>query len=153
MEITDLEMNLRHIFIDKELLERALTTNGWVNEHKQDPDRVQSQEAFSTLGDAVLKLIIVDKLIAKGIEDSGIITEDKKKAENRKTLARISREFNVGKFMKMGKSEREHDKIYENDDNLAETLEALIGAIYLDVGFDAAKKVIMTWSEFERFVV
>jgi dsRNA-specific ribonuclease len=55
--------------------------------------------------------------------------------------------------MIMGKSEREHDKIFDNDDSLAETLEALIGAIYLDVGFHAAKKVIMKWPEFERFVV
>lgn len=76
----------------------------------------------------------------------------KKNAENRKTLSRISRKFNVGEFMKIGEGEKEQ-KIYDNDKNLAETLEALIGAIYLDVGFDAAKKVIMKWSEFERLIV
>ena len=151
METTELEMNLGHIFVDEKLLERALITNMWVNEHNKDiPDseRIQSQEAFSTLGDAVLKLILVDKLIAKGIEDSGIITEEKKDAENNKTLSRISRKFIVGKFMKMGIGEKKQ-KIYDNDKNLADTLEALIGAIYLDVGFYAAKKVIMKWPEFE----
>lgn len=91
METTELEMNLGHLFIEKNLLERALTTNGWVNEHKQDFEHIKSQEAFSTLGDAVLKLILVDKLVAKGIEDCGIITEDKKKAENRRILSEISR--------------------------------------------------------------
>ena len=72
MEITELEVNIGHIFIDKKLLERALTTNAWVNEHSiPDTDRIQSQEAFCTLGDAVLKLILVDTLVAdKGIEDS-----------------------------------------------------------------------------------
>jgi len=149
METTELEMNLGHIFVDKKFLERALTTNGWANEHNKNIPSIQSQEAFCTLGDAVLKLILVDKLINKGIEDSGVITEEKKDAENRKTLSGISRKFNVGKFMKMGTGEKEHDKIYDNDDNLAETLEALIGAIYLDVGFDAAKKVIMKWPKFE----
>lgn len=152
MEMTELEVNIGHIFIDKKLLERALTTNAWVNEYSiPDTDRIQSQEAFCTLGDAVLKLILVDTLVAdKGIEDSGKITEDKKDAENRKNLSRISRKFDVGKFMKMGKGEKEHNKIYDNDDNLAETLEALIGAVYLDVGFGAAKKVIMKWPDFER---
>ena len=153
MEMTELEMNIGHIFIDKKLLERALTTNAWVNEHSiPDTDRIQSQEAFRTLGDAVLKLILVDILVAKGIEDSGKITEDKKDAENREKLSMISRKFNIGKFMKMGKGEKEHNKIYDNDDNLAETLEALIGAVYLDVGFDAAKKVIMKWPDFERLL-
>jgi dsRNA-specific ribonuclease len=154
MEMTELEKDIGHIFIDKKLLERALTTNGWVNEHGiSGKDRIQSQETFCTLGDAVLKLILVNTLVVdKGIEDSGTITEEKKDAENRTALSRISRELNVGKFMIMGKSEREHDKIFDNDDNLAETLEALIGAIYLAVGFHAAKKVIMKWPEFERFV-
>ena len=154
MEMTELEVNIGHIFIDKKLLERALTTNAWVNEHSiPDTDRIQSQEAFCTLGDAVLELILVDTLVAdKGIEDSEKITEYKKDAVSRKKLSKISRKFDVGKFMKMGKGEKEHNKIYDNDDNLAETIEALIGAVYLDVGFDAAKKVIMKWPDFERLL-
>ena len=68
METTELEMDLGHIFVDEKLLERALTTNGWANEH--------------------------NKLINKGIEDSGVITKEKKDVENRKTLFRISRKFN-----------------------------------------------------------
>jgi ribonuclease-3 len=151
MERKELEMSLGHIFVNDKLLDRALTTNGWVNEHQKDSNHIQSQEALCTLGDAVLRLILVDKLVVKGIEDSGTITEDKKNAENRKTLSRISRKFNVGECMKIGEGEKEQ-KIYDNDKNLAETLEALIGAIYLDVGFDAAKKVIMKWSEFERLI-
>jgi dsRNA-specific ribonuclease len=88
MEMTELEKDIGHIFIDKKLLERALTTNGWVNEHGiSGKDRIQSQEAFCTLGDAVLKLILVNTLVVdKGIEDSGTITEEKKDAENRKAL-------------------------------------------------------------------
>lgn len=74
-----LEMRLGHIFVNDKLLERALTTNGWVNEHQKDSDHIQSQEALCTLCDAVLRLILVDKLVDNGIEDSGTITEDKKK--------------------------------------------------------------------------
>ncbi|HEY9207281.1 MAG TPA: ribonuclease III domain-containing protein [Candidatus Methanoperedens sp.] len=156
MEYNDLELNIGYIFIEKDLLNRALTTNGYANEfNQQNPNypSIQSQDAFRTLGDAVLKLILVDHLIEnKKYNRCGEITEEKKQAENRKTLARISRKLDIGHFLKMGTGEREHDKIYDNDDNLAETLEAIIGAIYLDIGFEASKKIIMKWPEFESFI-
>ena len=156
MEYNELESNIGHIFIKKNLLDRALTTKGYVNESKQqNPNSppIQSQDAFCTLGDAVLKLILVDCLIKnKGYNKSGEITEEKKQAENRKTLAKISRQLNIDNFLKMGTGEREHDKIYDNDNNLAETLEAIIGATYLDIGFEASKEKIMKWPEFERFI-
>lgn len=82
-------------------MERVLTTNAWVNEHTiPDTDRIQSQEAFCTLGDAVLELILVDTLVAdKGIKDSEKITEYKRDAVNRKKLSKMSRKFDVGKFI------------------------------------------------------
>lgn len=156
MEYNELELNIGHIFIEKNLLDRALTTKGYVNEFKQqNPNSppIQSQDAFCTLGDAVLKLILVDHLIKnKRYNKSREITEEKKQAESRKTLAKISRQLNIGHFLKMGTGEREHNKIYDNDDNLAETLEAIIGAIYLDIGFEASKKIILKWHEFERVI-
>ncbi len=156
MEYNELELNIGHIFIEKDLLNRALTTNGCANEfNQQNPNspQIQSQDAFCTLGDAVLKLILVDRLIEdKKYNKCGEITEEKKQAENRETLAKISRQLNIGHFMRMGTGEREHDKIDDNDDNLAETLEAIIGAIYLDMGFEASKEIIMKWPEFESFI-
>ncbi len=152
----ELELNIGHIFIEKDLLNRALSTNGYVTEFNQQNSNsspIQSQDAFCTLGDAVLKLILVDHLIKnKKYNKCGEITEEKKQAENRKTLARISRQLNIGHFLKMGAGERKHNKIYDNDDTLAETLEAIIGAIYLDIGFEASKKIIMKWPEFESFI-
>ncbi len=156
MEYNELELNIGHIFVEKDFLNRALTTNGCANEfNQQNPSSqpIQSQDAFCTLGDAVLKLILVDRLIEnKKYNKCGEITEEKKQAENRKTLSKISRQLNIGHFLKMGIGEREHDKVYDNDDTLAETLEAIIGAIYLDIGFEASKKIIMKWPEFESFI-
>ncbi|MBN1763397.1 MAG: ribonuclease III family protein [Methanomicrobia archaeon] len=152
MECKELEKTIGYTFKDKELLKRALTTNGWVNEQRSsDTNKIQSQEVFCTLGDAVLKLILVDLLVDK-FENSGSITEEKKKIEDEKTLAGISRVFYMGKFMITNESEREHDKIYDNNRNLAETLEALIGAIYRDAGFCVTKEVIMKWPEVEKLV-
>jgi dsRNA-specific ribonuclease len=81
----ELELNMGYIFIEKDILNRALTTNGYVNEFKQqNPNSppIQSQDAFRTLGDAILKLILVDYLIKnKGYNKRGEITEEKKQAE------------------------------------------------------------------------
>ncbi len=156
MEYKELELNIGHIFIKKDLLNRALTTNGRANEINQQNPNSQptlSQDAFCTLGDAVLKLILVDRLIEKKeYNKCGEITEKKKQAESRKTLAKISRRLNIGHFMRMGTGEKEHNKIDDNNDTLAETLEAIIGAIYLDIGFEASKRIIMKWPEFKRFI-
>ncbi len=77
-----------------------------------------------------MKLILVVTLLKPksitGVEKS---LKRKKQAENRKTLVRISRKLDIGHFLKMGTGEREHDKIYDNDDNLAETLEAMLHRI------------------------
>ncbi len=93
MEYNELESNIGHIFIKKNLLDRALTTKGCVNESKQqNPNSppIQSQDAFCTLGDAVLKLILVDYLIKnKGYNKSGEITEEKNKLRIEKHLPRL----------------------------------------------------------------
>ncbi len=116
MEYSQLELDIGHIFIEKDFLNRALTTNGFANEiNQQNPNSqpTKSQDAFCTLGDAVLKLILVEHLIDKGYNKCGDITEEKKQAESRKTLAKIGKQLSIGRFLKMGTGEREHDKIYD----------------------------------------
>ena len=156
MDISQLEKNIGYIFVDKSLIERALTTKAFALEKKaQNPDsdeKIEDQEIFCTLGDAVLKLILVDRLIQEGSDTAAMITTQKEKIENRETLGFISKNLEVGDFIRLGVGERKQ-RIHEQQNTLAETLEAIIAAIYLDVGFDASKMVIMKWEGFDQFFI
>ena len=154
MELSQLEKNIGYIFVDKTLLTRALTTKAYALEHAQKnpelDDKPEDQEILCTLGDSVLKLILVDRLIREGSNTAAIITDRKKEIEKRETLGVISRNLEVGDFIRMGVGE-EKQKINEQQNTLAETLEAIIGAIYQDAGYEASKRIIMSWDGFEDF--
>ena len=156
MDISQLEKNIGYIFVAKNLIERALTTKAFALEKKaQTPDseeKVDDQEILCTLGDAVLKLILVDRLIQEGSDTAEMITKQKEKMENRETLGFISKNLEVGDFIRLGVGERKQ-RINEQQNTLAETLEAIIAAIYLDVGFEASKRIVMKWEGFDQFFV
>ena len=61
-----IEDRLGYSFTDKELLDRALTRKAYANEQKQQNQECEDQEIFRTLGDAVLKTVLVDLLIKNG---------------------------------------------------------------------------------------
>ncbi len=137
-----IEDALGYTFSDKNLLKRALTRKAYANEHKEGED----QEIFRTLGDAVLKAALVDRLIASGYNTREEITNRKMELESEEGLAKISRNLGVGDSIKLGAGER-RQKANEKQYVLAETLEALMGAIYLDGGYDACKEIIIRWFE------
>ncbi len=139
-----IEDALGYTFSNKDLLNRALTRKAYANEQKARNLGCEDQEVFRTLGDAVLKTVLVDLLIASGCKTGEEITNRKMELESEEGLAKISRELGVGQYIKSGIGEirqRANEKQYV----LAETLEALIGAIYLDSGFDACRKTIIKW--------
>ncbi|UCH88370.1 MAG: dsRNA-specific ribonuclease, partial [Thermoplasmata archaeon] len=72
MDISELERKIGYVFLDKNLLIRALTTKACALESNQKnpeiDENIEDQEILCTLGDAVLKLILVDKLIKEGSE-------------------------------------------------------------------------------------
>ncbi len=136
------EESLGYFFKDKALLERALTRKAYANEQKQQNIDCKDQEIFRTLGDAVLKTVLVDLLITRNrCTTRDEITTKKKKLEREEGLATLSRELGTGEFIRFGKGERKQ-KAYDEPYILAETLEAVIGAIYFDGGFDTAKEVV-----------
>ncbi len=139
-----LEEAIGYTFSDERLLNRALTRKAYANEQKQQNQDCEDQEIFRTLGDAVLKTVLVDLLIKNGCTTREEITNRKMDLESEEGLARISRELGMGTFIKLGIGEKKQ-KVNEKQYVLAETLEALIGAIYLDGGFDASKKVVTEW--------
>ncbi len=137
----DIEESLGYPFKDQSLLIRALTRKAYANEQKQQNIDCEDQEIFRTLGDAVLKTALVDLLIKSGCKTREEITNRKMELESEEGLAKISRELGVGGLLRLGQGEI-RQKANEKQYVLAETLEAVFGAIYLDGGFDASKKVI-----------
>ncbi|NQE44880.1 Ribonuclease 3 [ANME-1 cluster archaeon GoMg2] len=139
-----IEKILGYSFFDKNFLNRALTRKAYALEQKQRNQDYEDQEIFSTLGDAVLKAVLADLLIKSGCKTSDEISSKKKELERKESLARISQSLGIGQFIKLGAGEKKQ-KANEEPYVLAETLEALIGAIYLDGGYDASKEVITKW--------
>jgi dsRNA-specific ribonuclease len=150
--VENLQSALGYIFVDKTLLIRALTTNGFVNEwtpSHPDEKRPESMEALCTLGDGVLKLILTHELIDKGVVKKGDITIRKRELERRNYLADVARQYDLGKYLMAGKGE-EKQGVRENPNVLAETMEAVIAAIYLDAGFEATRRIVSNWECFKE---
>lgn len=147
IENMTLEKNLGYEFSNKNLLDRALTRKAFALELKQKNQFCEDQEIYRTLGDAVLKAILIDLLIKKGCNTREEITNNKKSLEREEELAIISRKLGIAQFLKLGIGEKK-----QNADKepyvLAESLEAVVGAIYLDGGFDVVKGLVKKWFGF-----
>ena len=133
----ELENILRYNFKDKDLLNKALT-------HKSFS--TSNNEKLEFLGDRVLGLIISKKLLDKyPNEKEGIIDKKFANLVNKKTCVSIAKKLNLKKYLYLGTShknlERSADKI------VSDSLEALVGAIYLDGGLKSAEKFILNFWE------
>jgi dsRNA-specific ribonuclease len=132
-------------------LNRALTREALAKENRDINVDCKSQNTFSTLGDGLLRAILVGRLISQGETSSGEISKRKATLEKNKTLSKIANSWNLLTYIKMNKSEK--DKITgknlegEKAKNrmLATTFEAIIGAIYLDVGYEETNRVVNKW--------
>ncbi len=123
VKLQEFQEKVEYKFNNVELLQRALTTPRYGNENN-----LPNYEAFETIGDAVIKLIFTLKIFNEGIEDPGKITKKKAKIENDPTLGMIaSKVFNLEDFIFATNYE-----FIENSGMLADVLEAISGAIFLD---------------------
>jgi len=135
----ELAKKLKIKFNDIELLQRALTHRSYLNENRSVD---KSNERLEFLGDAVLELIISDFLYRKyPNRPEGDLTSFRSAIVRTESLAEASRELDYGKYLKMAKGEEEsggRDKDYI----LANTFEAVLGAIYIDQGYDTCQKLV-----------
>ncbi|MCX9080693.1 MAG: hypothetical protein OIN83_00685 [Candidatus Methanoperedens sp.] len=136
-----LEEKLSYTFKDKNLLDRALTRKAYALEQKQQNIYCEDQEIFRTLGDAVLKTVLIDLLIKSGVNSRGEITNRKKSLEREEGLAKISDRLGLASYLKFGNGETKQ-RADKEPYVLAESFEALIGALYLDGGFESCRKII-----------
>jgi ribonuclease-3 len=139
MSIKNLSKKLGVEFNDISLLKRALTHRSYLNENR-DVDK--NNERLEFLGDAVLELIVSDFLYKKYPDrPEGELTSFRSAIVRTESLADASRELNYGKYLRMAKGEAEsggRDKDYL----LANTFEAVLGAIYIDQGYVKCKNLV-----------
>ncbi len=135
-----LEERLGVTFRDRELLLTAITHRSYLNEHREATQ--QHNERFEFLGDAVLELVVTDFLFHKyPAMPEGELTAIRAALVNTISIADASTKLNINDFLLLSKGE-ERDTGRARQYILANTFEAIVGALYLDQGYDAAKEFI-----------
>ena len=120
--------------VKPELLELAFTHRSFAYEN----DTKETNERLEFLGDSVLGLIVTEELYLRYPDlDESRLSPLRSGIVNMRALADIARELNLGQYILLGKGE-EVTNGRDKNSLLADALEALIGAIYLDCGFEAA---------------
>ena len=141
MSLDVVENSLGVCFDDMGLLSQALTHSSALNE---DTSVFSDNQRLEFLGDSVLSLVITDHLISTDQNFSeGEMSSLRSKVVSGRTLAIVARRLELGDHMIMGRGE-ENSGGRGKDSNLADCLEALIGAVYLEKGWNSAKSIIST---------
>ena len=138
--MTELEQRLGYIFDDPSLLREALTHSSYANEH--GGTRADCNERLEFLGDAVLSAVVAKHLYLTmpGVGE-GEMSKHRAALVCEPSLASFARDIDLGKAMLLGKGEsRSHGD--ERDSILSDCFEAVIAAIYLDGGMQAAERFI-----------
>jgi ribonuclease-3 len=135
----ELEKKLDVCFKDKELLRVALTHSSYANGKKN----IKFNERLEFLGDSVLQLCISEYLFLNYAKKSeGELTKRRALIVCENSLYEIAKLWNIGRYIKMSKGE-ELTGGRERVSILADCVEAIIAAIYIDGGFEKAKKFII----------
>lgn len=142
MESNESTLNLRYEFKNKGLLEEALRHSSFVNEmHGAKP---RDNERLEFLGDAVLNLAVGDLLMRKYPRlKEGELSRMRANLVNESSLAEIARSIHLGESILLGKGEL-NTRGREKSSILADALEAVMAAVYLDGGFDVVHGLIET---------
>jgi ribonuclease-3 len=126
------------VAVDAELLERALTHRSYAYEHGGLP----TNERLEFLGDSVLGLVVTEALFRRHPDLSeGQLAKLRAAVVNMRALADVGRALGLGEFVRLGRGE-ETTGGRDKSSILADTVEALIGAVYLNSGFAAATALV-----------
>jgi ribonuclease III len=140
LDFTDLQQRLGYTFRDPALLQLALTHPSVAHEHGSS---MQTNQRLEFLGDAVLQLVLTRALYEKfPALGEGPLTKARAKLVNRRALAERARALQLGQSLIVSRGEELHGG-RERPAALADTYEALLGAILLDGGFEAAGEFIL----------
>jgi ribonuclease III len=137
----DLQTRLGYAFRDPAFLRLCLTHPSVAHEHGSP---METNQRLEFLGDAVLQLVLTRELYEKfPAFGEGPLTKARAKLVNRRTLAERARHLGLGQHLILSRGEEMHGG-RDRPSGLADTYEALLGAILLDGGFDAARDFILS---------
>lgn len=138
-DLEKLQAQIGYQFEDINLLKRALTHRSYLNE---DQKVQKSNERLEFLGDAVLELLISKHLFDnKPDQPEGVLTTARSAIVRTESLAQIAKNIKLGDYLLLSKGEKASGG-KDNIHLLANTTEAVIGAIYLDGGIDKSKDFV-----------
>ena len=130
-------------FRDRSLLDLALRHGSFSHERGRDP--MKSYERLEFLGDAVLSLVVSDDLYRRRPDmDEGGLAKQRARVVNEAALASAARRLNLGRYLLLGKGE-EKGGGRQRQSLLADSVESVIGAIYIDSGYGVAHAVVTRW--------
>ena len=140
MSTEKLQSNLKYSFSNEALLNEALTHRSFLNENPQW--KIANNERLEFLGDAVLELVVTEELFNRYPDkEEGWMTSVRAALVNYVMLADVARDVGLEKFILLSRGELK-DTGRARDVILANALESVIGALYLDGAYPAAKKFI-----------
>lgn len=135
------EQMIGYEFKDKALFEKALTHSSYIK--AKGMSRLAGNERLEFLGDAFLDAIIGETLFLQFPEaEEGFLTKVRAAVVCEKTLAQEARRIKIGQMLKISKGE-EKTGGRDRDSIIADAMEAIIGAIYLDRGYEATKDYVL----------
>src|SRR3989344_566077 len=141
MDFSKFEEKAGIMFADKNLLKQAFTHRSYINENRGS--NLEHNERLEFLGDAVLELVITDYLYNRLKEaNEGELTSLRSALVNADTCSRVAQLLGANEFLFLSKGESK-DPGRARQYILANTLEAIIGAIYVDRDYEAAKDFIL----------
>lgn len=138
-ELQTLQNNLGYQFNDINLLITALTHSSYINEHSSSTHN----ERLEFLGDAILEIHISEELYTRFPHArEGILTHFRSQIVNEKSLAETARQLHIPAYLRLGIGEEQQGG-RTRPALIADAVEAILGAIYLDSDFITSKKIVL----------
>ena len=137
-EYKELEKKIQYCFSDPQLLQTALTHSSYSREHEASP----CNERLEFIGDAFFDAIIGEELFRMfPDEEEGFLSRARASLVCEKSLAQEARQLNLGEYLRLGHGEEKaHGR--EKESILADAMEAVLAAVYLDGGFECAFQLV-----------
>lgn len=139
-DISKLEKLMGVSFNDKDILQTALVHRSYINEHHNF--YLDHNERLEFLGDAVLELIVTEYLYTTYPNPEGELTNWRASLVNAQMLRDLAQKFELNDYIMLSRGESKDTNTKARQYILANAFEAVIGAVYLDQGWDVAKKFI-----------
>jgi ribonuclease-3 len=138
--LEDFQRRLGHAFADGELLRQAMTHASFGHEKRQ---RLPDNQRLEFLGDAVLQLAVTNELYQRfPAMTEGQLTKLRAQLVNKNHLQGIARELGLGEHLILGRGE-ENSQGRERGSILADAMEAVLGAVFAEAGWEAARAIIL----------